>query len=81
MTELAPPTRHVGSHTLSTRGTSACGVVSRQVRDLPSVTQYMEAIAVSLLLKRPHLALSQLLRRLTTFDTKCGPARCSPRPL
>lgn len=42
------------------------------MRDLPSVTQYMEAIAASLLLRRPDLAIPQLLPRLTTFDAKCA---------
>lgn len=52
-------------------GLSSCVGVCLQVRDLPSVTQYMEAIAASLLLRRPKLAMPQLLPRLIKFEAKC----------
>jgi len=36
------------------------------------VTQYMEAVCVQLLLRRPELAETTLLPVLHSFDTKCG---------
>ena len=43
-----------------------------QDRDLPSVTQYMEAVCVHLLLRRPHLAESSLLPVLHSYDARCS---------
>ena len=45
----------------------------RQERDVPSVTQYMEAISVHLLLRRPELAQPVLLPVLSSYDARCSP--------
>ena len=46
----------------------------RQDRDVPSVTQYMEAISVHLMLRRPDFALELLLPVLSSYDARCEAA-------